>query len=45
MLIADLSDDAEEGPDGGEGILDPEDGGDLFTELHLVAAVPGLVLE
>jgi hypothetical protein len=40
-----LSDNAEEGPESGEGILDPEDGEHLLAELHLVAAVPRLVLK
>jgi hypothetical protein len=39
-----LSNNAEEGPESGEGILDPEDGEHLLAELHLVAAVPSLIL-
>ncbi len=40
-----LSHNAEEGPESGERILDPEDGEHLLAELHLVAAVPSLVLK
>jgi hypothetical protein len=44
-MLAHLGDDAQEGPDCGQRILDPEDGGHLSAELHLVARVANLTLQ